>query len=528
MSLSDDFPWLEGVGGIFDPVVEGAGGVVEPFLTIGSAIGAEIPAGLYGLYETAVTGSPRAGAEAVREFQDRYTYLPRTEGGQRALGSLAEGIDAAMNYRGLGASPNELIAEYQTQAGRLGAGPAALLEGVLAAGPTIPARAGAFARLADDLPMESRAIPQQPRLTVYEPPVEGLLAEQPLLDLPDPRLASGPMKATLGKALAPLSKPGVRARERLRQGGETIINEAQRAEGRLLDPESLLGSVLVPVAGDRTRAGGRLQQVRGVPLRGALELEGGPGFSEQHAGTGAAWASMKPAAASKQANITKAAEATGARPVGVYTAMSPEGSNFSHHVAEGMLRQMPNLDVSKGAKQRFDNFVRNKAAPSQRIPDWVGIESDYALDQILGQGDFPMEGSGEIRKRLVNAMSSAQFRDVGFPSYVDTLEAVNDPRLAGQGVGSSGLVMFEGAPGAPLIRETGHSSYSHDIPGEYIGGLAESVPLDVMFPKTVGRLMDEGKTNIPRSFQMSHQWELADEEWLEGIMQYLRENTDVR
>lgn len=488
MSLTEQFPWLRGAAGIFEPVA-----------TIGSGMLGEVPAGLYGLYETARTGDPDMGAAAAQDLQSRYTYLPRTPEGMQNLQSLGQGIESLVEESGLG----RLAAEGRDQAGRLGAGPAAILEGILAAG-ILPARRG--------------------RLGGYIPDLPEKMADQPLLNLPDPRTLSGPMKSTVGKAIKPLSVPAVRQREKLRAAGETVIDESAMRPGRLMDPEELLGGVLVPVLGDRTRAGSRLQEVRGVPLRGALELEGGPGFAEQHAGTGAAWASMKGAASGKQRNITAAAEETGRVPYGVYAAMSPEGSNFSHHVAEGMLRQVPSLDISKTAKRDFDRFVREKAASTQRIPDWVGLDADEAMDQILGRGDFPMEGSGNIRKNLVSAMGSAQFRDRGFPSYWDTLEAVNDPRLAGQPVGASGLAVFEGKPGEPLIRETMHSSYSHDIPGDYVGGLVESVPLDVMFPKTVGRLAEEGSQNILRSFQMRHHYEVADDEWLEGIMRYLEEN----
>lgn len=139
MSLREDFPWLGDSAYLWEPAV-----------TMGTAALSEIPAGYYGLLEWARTGDPIAGANAVRDYQDRATYMPRTEQGMEGMMDLAGGVDAAMNYGGLLDAPslNDIIPVAQEAAGRLGAGPAALAEGLLQAGLPGPARKA-------DLPMDA-------------------------------------------------------------------------------------------------------------------------------------------------------------------------------------------------------------------------------------------------------------------------------------------------------------------------------------------------------------------------------------
>jgi hypothetical protein len=39
--------------------------------------------------------------------------------------------------------------------------------------------------------------------------------------------------------------------------------------------------------------------------------------------------------------------------------MAPSGINFSHHVAESMIGQIPTLNPSKAAVRALDNEIRN-------------------------------------------------------------------------------------------------------------------------------------------------------------------------
>ena len=74
---------------------------LEPAATLATGALAEIPAGLYGAVETARTGDPAIGADAVQRVQDMYTYLPRTQAGMENLQSVGEAIQHFMDWRGL-------------------------------------------------------------------------------------------------------------------------------------------------------------------------------------------------------------------------------------------------------------------------------------------------------------------------------------------------------------------------------------------------------------------------------------------
>ncbi len=71
----------------------------EPAMTLGTAVAAEIPAGLAGLVGLLFEGDdPERAARRIEEIRDRLTYLPRSEGGTENLTKVAEGIEALAGY----------------------------------------------------------------------------------------------------------------------------------------------------------------------------------------------------------------------------------------------------------------------------------------------------------------------------------------------------------------------------------------------------------------------------------------------
>jgi len=320
-----------------------------------------------------------------------------------------------------------------------------------------------------------------------------------------------------------LTTPAVKRRENLRGAGETIIASDDFGANRYLKPEELQGKVLVPVVGDRSVTGQTLTNVGGVPLDRPVRIEGGPDFPLQREGSGLGWASMLGAARSKQANITKAAAATGSEPVGVYSAMGSEAINFSTPVAESMLAQLAAIKVPKTAKAQFSKVIKKEH------PDFVGLDSPDLFDQIMGRGGYPKEGAGALRKTVVAEMSKARWRDKGFPVYEDVAEAITDPNLAGLDVGDAGYSMFAGKPGADLLEDATHQSYNRGIPGDYMGGLPESVPPEIMFPDVFDTLSQQKNVAgqlLLRDQQIGalrakHLWQPANQKWVDNISRYL-------
>lgn len=318
---------------------------------------------------------------------------------------------------------------------------------------------------------------------------------------------------------------GVQHREAMRQG-DTIVDDVITINPRtIITPEDIFGKVGVQVQGDRSRGGALVRALRGIPLQDGVKLEGGPPYSQiaKEMGTGGAWASMKGAAVGKQNQFDRAAEMTGLQPVGVYSAMGLDGVNFATPVAEAMIKQLRLLKPNKAALAAADKEIRRSA------PEFVGLQSPDALAQVLGKDKFPMEGAGQVRKAIVEALRKAEYQNQGFPVYDDIIDAVTLPELKNVPIGASGFSVFQAKPGAGVIEKADvkmpHGSYDTVIPGDYMGGLARSVPPEVMFPKIYERQRALGRNpqQIHRSLQVNQQdFEKFDQQWLDGIMDYLR------
>ena len=314
---------------------------------------------------------------------------------------------------------------------------------------------------------------------------------------------------------------GVQHREALRQGDTVVENVIPVPPRKIITPEDLYGKVGVQVQGDRSRTGDIIRSLRGIPVEDGVMLEGGPMYSalaEQ-----GAWASMRGAAAGKQKQFDRAAEMTGRDPVGVYSAMGLQGVNFATPVAESMIKQLRVLSPSKAAIASANREIQKKA------PEFVGLLSPDALPQVLAKEGFPMEGAGQVRKQIVETLMKPGYDYLGFPVYDDIIDAATQPELKNVPLGASGFTVFRAKPNAGLIEKPDvkmpHGSYDTVIPGEYMGGLLNSIPADVMFPKTYERQRAMGRNpqQIHRSLQVNNQdYEVFDQQWLDGVMNHLR------
>ena len=332
---------------------------------------------------------------------------------------------------------------------------------------------------------------------------------------------------SFGKSLA---NRAVRQREEMRLEGGDIIKKTPglvKIQEIGINPESLLQKTLVPVAGDLSMTGGTVSQIAGIPLRQAVERQGGREFMllKPNVKQGVAWASEPAAASGKTENLRMFAD-KGEDALGIFLGMSPKGINFSHHMAQGMVGQLPTLPITKQAYKELredvrKTWIKDPDTGVKRYPfkDFAGVDSPNIYEL--------MSKDGQLRKAIVESMSKAKFRNEGFPRWEDTAKVMNDPNLF---QGEAGRSMFIAQPGAgPLVPKFKHESYSMGIPGQYYGGLqAKSgeivgAPADLLFPKTFERMRKAGKkeANIARSMQVAHHGERFTEESLDPLMKFL-------
>lgn len=327
-----------------------------------------------------------------------------------------------------------------------------------------------------------------------------------------------------------LANRAVRQREEMRLAGGDIIAPTPglvKIQEIGINPEQLVGRRIVPVAGDLSQTGGSVSQIAGIPLREIVQRQGGREYIllEPNVRQGVAWASEPAAASSKTENLRMFAD-KGEDVLGVFLGMSPQGINFSHHMANAMVGQLPALPITKEAYRALRDDVRktwikDPNTGERRYPftNFPGVDSANIYEL--------MAKDGQLRKAIVESMSKAGFRDMGFPRWEDTARVMNDPRLF---QGEMGRSMFIAQPGAgPMVPEFQHGSYSMGIPGQYFGGLRSAsgeivgVPGDLLMPQTFKGMRGAGKTeaNIARSMQVAHHGEKFTEEALDPLMKFL-------
>jgi len=329
---------------------------------------------------------------------------------------------------------------------------------------------------------------------------------------------------------------GRRERMRMTPGASQDVEVLRR---EIITPEDMQGEILVPIQGDASIAGGLLDNVEGVPLDAVVPLQGGPNYGLMNAYARQdplGWASMRDAAQAKQNQITRAG-LLGDDVRGVYARMGDEAMNFNTMVAEAMVRQLPALQLPKKEIARFNKDIRGS------VPDFAGVETAEGLAQLKGQLPATKENgkaisSSDLRKLVVGRMSlKKEYGNKGFPNYEDTVRALTEPELRGLERGDSGFSTIKAMPGAPLLDNAYHDTYSHGIPGIYAGGLEESVPLQIMFPDLFRATADkvitkEGSKRFgePLNAQervgavlMGGDSQKADQQWLDGVMKYLED-----
>ena len=316
---------------------------------------------------------------------------------------------------------------------------------------------------------------------------------------------------------------------------ETVFSAASIPDRQIITPESLVGKTLTPVRGDRSDIG-HLSQVGGIPID--VPVEGGNKFSRQYGG----WASAEPIARGQHNKHIAAAEDTQNDVFGVYNTMGRDSVNFSTPIAEGMMQQIPELRrLAKADINDFDKEIRSLKSvkyvkggdnvTTYPYSDWVGLDHPDAMSQLMGENGYPRWG--KLRTAFTTTMGKAAYRDKGFPSYDELVKATEDPALVSASIGDSGHSIYKAdtTKGAQPFDQ--HKTYDYQMPGEYAGGFEQSVPFNVMFPKSFDRFINtktkSGKLMTPDQATVATNirkdgYEVADQQWLDGVQGFIDRN----
>ena len=339
--------------------------------------------------------------------------------------------------------------------------------------------------------------------------------------------------------------PAVFRRELFRLGSK--VERQPLAERKIINPEVLKDYVGVPVVGDMSAriknptsqpypedAG--ILSVRGVPLSRRVIPEGGFQFTTDSEGAEKGWSSMEGIATKKQGNIILAAEQTGKDPIGIFSAMGAESMDFTSPTLEMMIAQIPAIRIPKADLSAFDKVIREGTKTVKPRPQWVGLDSPDVFNQILGEGGFDRGGAGALRIDLLAEMKKDRWKKLGFPIYDDAYETMKAQEFDEAVKNSTGLSMYRADPNRGVFDEPYHKSYNKTFPAikdqEYLGGLVQGVPPEIMFPDTFKDLSQRiNRAGEPFTYGQQtgslvmnpKLYEEYDDEKIQGIIDYLNE-----
>jgi len=290
---------------------------------------------------------------------------------------------------------------------------------------------------------------------------------------------------------------------------------AERGLPRTVDIEELKDNVMVGIAGDPTISGKTIYSVNGVPLESPSPQHGGPLYGLEHEGD-AFWASGL-GAANRVQNIAREASKQYDLPVlGNYVMMGPDSINYAQHYADANLAAINPAKMSRGQIEDFNNLVRLGSKKSGPRPSFPGIENP-------SEAYLHFSVDPELRKHFNALMQMPTVtQKYNLPSGVDIRHAVTEPDLRDLEIGVTGKSIGRLRPEIEDLGYSEHPTYSHDIPGEFLGSSKYNIPYELSFPDTVKSVRENPK-QAPQefgSFKYVGPRQVIDQQLIDEIKQY--------
>lgn len=282
-----------------------------------------------------------------------------------------------------------------------------------------------------------------------------------------------------------------------------------------VDIESLKGNVMMGIAGDPTITGQTVHSVAGRQLRSPAPQHGGPlyGLGRED---DSFWASNLGAAQGVQNRAREVGQQYDAPVVGNYVMMGPDSYSYAQHFADTNLQNIRPEEMTKAQIEGFNKLVRKGSPKSGPRPTFAGIENpeeaylQFAVDP-------------ELRKHFGNLMQMPTVTEkFGLPSGQDVAHAVTEPSLRDLEIGVTGRSLGLMLPDVTDLKLSEHPTYSHDIPGQFMGSLKYPTPYELMFPDSL-KAVRENPAQAPQefgSFKMVGPRQIIDPQMIDEIKQY--------
>ena len=274
------------------------------------------------------------------------------------------------------------------------------------------------------------------------------------------------------------------------------------------------GKVMVGIAGDPTMSAHTLHSVGDVNLESPAPQHGGPFYGLDK---DVFWASGLSQANNAQRVAREASQSYNAPVIGNYMKMGPDSYYYAQHLADANLQAIDPTKMTDAQKALLNADIRAGGPMSKNKP------IPY-FDTFENKGDayMQMQMNPALRKHfnwLVMKPTSAE--KYGIPSGLDIAHAITVPKLANLETGVTGASMGEMKPFDPLTLSS-HPTYSHDIPGQFLGSSKYPIPYELMFPDSL-ETVKNNPIQAPQEFgslKMIGPRQIIDQQMIDEIGQY--------
>jgi hypothetical protein len=249
---------------------------------------------------------------------------------------------------------------------------------------------------------------------------------------------------------------------------------------KIISPQELKGKVVTGIPGDPTVTGKSLVRVGEIKLELPSPQHGGPLYGMGR-NDDIFWASGIGPAGGVQRVAKEASQAYDAPVIGQYIMMGPDSINYAQHFADANLQAIDLSKMSKKQIEGFNKMIRFGDDKSGPRPGFPGIE-----DKVDSYLHFSMDP--HLRRHFNKLMQMPTVTErFNLPSGQDIRYAITEAPLRNVETGVTGYSMGELAPDVPksMLPLSTHPTYSHDIPGRFIGGLKYPTPYELTFPDTL-------------------------------------------
>jgi hypothetical protein len=264
--------------------------------------------------------------------------------------------------------------------------------------------------------------------------------------------------------------------------------------------EDLKDSSAMIIPWDLTSRNYKITSISDEPLATPVITHGGQDYARdiRHIEQGIGGASnlgiaKKIQSRDKQARIENLEAGGSGRIIQLPATMGDQSEFFSVMPTQAIFGLLDARTPAKKTIQEIDTSIKNFILPGDdkpRLKNFKGLMSEEGRIQLL-TGEGLDTTAGKARTVVMQKMMlKGNQEKLGF-NMEDLSAALTDPALARVPKGYIGNTVMATGEGGMRLRPSTNPTYNTDFTAEYLGSLGQNVPVEVLFPKTFDRVLQE-------------------------------------